>query len=405
MALLVGGAAAIVSPITVSWATNRDRKKKNMTATDATRLYALFSIVQQVFSPKGVPRIFDALLTRFGTFLFSQGKTRLILAYFCHISDAFLTHSCCCPRLFREHVLDDTDFFSTRKQGNFLHIWGHFPENKKAYTTTTERKSFGELLCPQRKPFQAGGGYKNPMKTRKTISTTEIFPLWPPLCRQREVLHWSRAVHAFFFPAMTATDATGFYAFFLRPEIGQFSPHLGSFPYFEARKGIPKNLSCQVLGEVQVNFWCEFLLLKPFIFVNRRSELFRKLLGRLRMSLCYWKTFPVHFLTKLHSEPGEKGKNPLGKIQRIQWRRRPEISDLCPLSLSKVSWTKWRCDFQEQGAKGKKHIAQKGLHIQLLPFGSSNRLLPCHHKRIQLFCLQLEASCLQWSFFAYNWQF
>ena len=33
---------------------------------------------------------------------------------------------------------------------------------------------------PQRKTLQAGGGYKNPIKTRKTISTTEIFPLWTP---------------------------------------------------------------------------------------------------------------------------------------------------------------------------------------------------------------------------------
>ena len=40
-------------------------------------------------------------------------------------------------------------------------------------TTTTEGKSFGELFWPQRKTFQAGGGYKNPIKTRKTISTTE----------------------------------------------------------------------------------------------------------------------------------------------------------------------------------------------------------------------------------------
>ena len=33
---------------------------------------------------------------------------------------------------------------------------------------------------------------------------------------------------------------------------------------FGARKGIPENLSSQVLGEVRVNFWGEFLL-KPFI--------------------------------------------------------------------------------------------------------------------------------------------
>ena len=30
------------------------------------------------------------------------------------------------------------------------------------------------------KHSRSGGGYKIPMKTRKTISTTEIFPLWPP---------------------------------------------------------------------------------------------------------------------------------------------------------------------------------------------------------------------------------
>ena len=72
---------------------------------------------------------------------------------------------------------------------------------EKAYTTTTERKSFGELFWPQRETFQAGGGYKNPIKPRKTISTTEIFPLWTPFFLQRKVLHWSRAVYGFFFPA------------------------------------------------------------------------------------------------------------------------------------------------------------------------------------------------------------
>ena len=74
------------------------------------------------------------------------------------------------------------------------------PEKKRTYTTTTERKSFGELFLPQRKAFQAGGGYKNPIKTRKTISTTEISPLWTPFFLQRKVLHWSKAVYGFFFP-------------------------------------------------------------------------------------------------------------------------------------------------------------------------------------------------------------
>ena len=55
---------------------------------------------------------------------------------------------------------------------------------------------------------------------------------------------------------------------------------------FEGKKGIPKNLSSQVLGEVRVNFSVR-IPTKTFRFVNRRSELFRKFLGRLRMILCY----------------------------------------------------------------------------------------------------------------------
>ena len=58
----------------------------------------------------------------------------------------------------------------------------------------------------------------------------------------------------------------------------------------EGRKGIPKNLSPQVLGEVRVNF-LGWIPTKPFVLW--RSELFRKFLGRLRMILCYWKTFGV----------------------------------------------------------------------------------------------------------------
>ena len=76
-------------------------------------------------------------------------------------------------------------------------------EKKKAYTTTTERKSFGELFWPQKKTFRVSGGYKIPMKAGKTISTTEISPLWPPFFFwPKKVLHWSRAVYAFFFPVL-----------------------------------------------------------------------------------------------------------------------------------------------------------------------------------------------------------
>ena len=74
---------------------------------------------------------------------------------------------------------------------------------KKAYNTTTERASCGELFWTQRRAFQAGGRYRKPIKTKENRSTTEIFPLWPPfLFRQREVPHWSRAVYAFFFPVV-----------------------------------------------------------------------------------------------------------------------------------------------------------------------------------------------------------
>ena len=67
---------------------------------------------------------------------------------------------------------------------------------------------------------------------------------------------------------------TGFYAFSLHPEIGQFSPH----------------------------FWDPFL-------------------------------------TKLHSKPGVNGgKKHWRKWKKIQWRRRREIADFCPLSWSNVSW-------------------------------------------------------------------
>ena len=44
------------------------------------------------------------------------------------------------------------------------------------------------------------------MKTRNTRSTTEIFPLWPSFFRQREVLHWSRVVYAFFCPAKRSKE-------------------------------------------------------------------------------------------------------------------------------------------------------------------------------------------------------
>ena len=73
---------------------------------------------------------------------------------------------------------------------------------KKAYTTTTERKSFGELFWLQRKTFQASGGYKNPIKTRKTISTTEIFPLWTPFFSAKKSSALEQGGVCFLFPRL-----------------------------------------------------------------------------------------------------------------------------------------------------------------------------------------------------------
>ena len=65
----------------------------------------------------------------------------------------------------------------TDQNGPFWYIlasfWVHFGQ-----ATVLEAQ---ELFWQQKKTFQAGGRYKNPIKTRETISTTEIFPLWPPL--------------------------------------------------------------------------------------------------------------------------------------------------------------------------------------------------------------------------------
>ena len=76
-------------------------------------------------------------------------------------------------------------FAGVERGKNSLVFWVLFlglayREEKKRTQPPTERKSFGELFSPQRKTFQAGGGYENPIKTRKATSTTEIFPLWAP---------------------------------------------------------------------------------------------------------------------------------------------------------------------------------------------------------------------------------
>ena len=72
-------------------------------------------IVQKVFSPKGVPRIFDAF---WNVPLFQKNKTNFgaFLTHFRCISDVFLTHSCYCRRLFREHLLGRYRISGTKQE-------------------------------------------------------------------------------------------------------------------------------------------------------------------------------------------------------------------------------------------------------------------------------------------------
>ena len=75
-------------------------------------------------------------------------------------------------------------------------------EGKSAHDHHRQKIFWGTFLASKRNFPGWWWIYKNLMKTRKAISTTEIFPLWPPFFRQRTVLHWSRAVYVFFFPEL-----------------------------------------------------------------------------------------------------------------------------------------------------------------------------------------------------------
>ena len=75
-----------------------------------------------------------------------------------------------------------------------------FAEKKNVHDHHRKKIIWKTFLASKRNTFQVGGGYQNPMKTRKTISTTESFLCGPHFFWQRKVLHWSRAVYAFFFP-------------------------------------------------------------------------------------------------------------------------------------------------------------------------------------------------------------
>ena len=98
---------------------------------------------------------------------------------------------------------------------------------------------FGVTFLASKKTFQASGGYKNPVRTRKTISTTEIFPLWPPLFSAKKSFSLVQADVCFLFPRNRSQAQIwtflGFYSFAGRAKLstsaGEQNRALGSQVY------------------------------------------------------------------------------------------------------------------------------------------------------------------------------
>ena len=84
---------------------------------------------------------------------------------------------------------------------NFFNLWALNREEKSIHNHHHGKKIIWRTFLASKKNFPGRWWIQKPYKTRKTISTTEIFPLWTPFFLQRKVLHWSRAVYAVFFPA------------------------------------------------------------------------------------------------------------------------------------------------------------------------------------------------------------
>ena len=74
-------------------------------------------------------------------------------------------------------------------------------EKKKAYTTTTERKIFWGTFLASKKNFPGRWWIPKPYKNQENrIHHRNLSSVDPHFFLQRKVLHWSRAVYAFFFP-------------------------------------------------------------------------------------------------------------------------------------------------------------------------------------------------------------
>ena len=72
----------------------------------------------------------------------------------------------------------------------------------EVYTTTTERKYFGELFWPQRKTFQAGGRYKNPIKPGRTDLPPKSFLCGPHFFGNKKFLIGALRCMLSFFPML-----------------------------------------------------------------------------------------------------------------------------------------------------------------------------------------------------------
>ena len=79
-----------------------------------------------------------------------------------------------------------------------LVLKGFEQKNKKRTRPPPKKNHLGNFLA-SKKNFPGWWWIQKPYKHHEAISTTEIFPLWPPFFRQRKVPHWSRAVYAVFF--------------------------------------------------------------------------------------------------------------------------------------------------------------------------------------------------------------
>ena len=106
-------------PKFVSWIVFRQTLKVRENDPPRFSGSAICSVSSKRCSPQ---KVFRAFLTHVWRILERSSfpnQTRPILAHFWRISDAFLTHSCYCRRLFRKHLLDDTEMLSLSGFGNF----------------------------------------------------------------------------------------------------------------------------------------------------------------------------------------------------------------------------------------------------------------------------------------------